>query len=157
MSRKLNGWTIVVVLSVLVLGACSNPVEQKDDHHDDIVGVEVTTMNGNPLATYAGGVWTVSGGDALHLHVGEDDDVRIFFLADDGDLIQLPISGADLTLRVVIEHPAIASFQADAADHGHFRGLAEGETTAIIQAYHGSHPDFETRPGLPIEVVDHDH
>lgn len=154
MLRNTKWFPFVSLFAVAFLAACDNPVD-KDDHEDDIVGVEVTTMSGTVLAAYAGGAWQIPGGDALHLHLDEEEEVRIFFLADDGDRFQLPPSGSEHTLRVVIDNPAIVSFEAH-PDHGHFKGLAVGETTAEIQVYHGSHTDFETEP-LPIEVVDHDH
>lgn len=155
MFRNTKWFPFVSLFAVAFLAACDNPVD-KDDHEDEIVGVEVTTMSGTVLAAYASNAWQIPGGDALHLHLGEEEEVRIFFIASDGDRVQFPPSGAEHTLRVVIADPSIAAFEAH-SDHGHFEGLAVGETRAEIQVYHGTHADFRTNPGLPIEVVDHDH
>ncbi len=147
---------ILSLFAVALVGACDNPVDHDDDHQDEVTGVQITTMAGAVIATYGAGGWTFASGDALHLHAGEEEEVRIYFLAEDGDRFQAPPSGAEHTLRVEIANPAIAAYEGH-SDHGHFEGKAVGETTAVIQLYHGSHADFQTNPGLPIEVVDHHH
>lgn len=141
----------VAVPAVLLLAACDNPVED-DDHADDVVGVDVATLAGANLASYRNGAWTFPSGDALRLEVGEETEVRIHFLAADGDRFVLPASGAELTHAVEVENPAIAAY-APHGDHGDFEGLTAGQTRAKIQIMHGSHADFETNPGLPITVV----
>lgn len=142
---------LVPALLVAALGACDNPVEHDDDH-EEATGVVVTDLAGVTLATYTPGSWTVVGGDALHLHPGEELGVKIFFLAEDGDRFQLPHTGADHTLRVQIANESVVEYHAH-GDHGDFDAIAVGETTAKIQLYHGGHADFETT-GLTIEVAD---
>ena len=142
------------LLALVVAGACDNPVDRGDEHHDEAAGVQVTTMDGAVIATYETGGWTFASGDALILHPGEEQSVRIYFLAEDGDRIQLHPSGAEHTLRVAIANPAVAAYEG-LPDHGRFEGLTIGQTTATIQVFHGGHPDFQTNPGLPIEVVAH--
>ncbi|MEX2570197.1 MAG: hypothetical protein WD737_02760 [Gemmatimonadota bacterium] len=146
---------IAFAVVLLTIGGCSSPVEHDEDHFD-AVGVEVTTEDGDLLASYSGGTWSFTSGDALHLHPGDDLDVRIRFVQGDGDRVELPTSGAELTLEVEVLDPAVAQFAAH-DDHGHFEALTAGETNAIIRAMHGGHADFETNPGLPVEVVDDAH
>ena len=143
---------IALAVVVVGLGACSNPLDDDQDDHLNAVAVEVMSLDGAQLARYASGAWTFPSGDALHLHPGDELAVRIFFVEADGERRQLPASGEEITLRVEVQDPQIVSYE-DHGDHGDFIGLAEGETTATIQAFHGGHPDFETNPGLPIEVA----
>lgn len=135
-----------------LLGACSNPLEGED--HEDAVGVDITDMAGGPLASYriSTGTWTIAEGAAFQLQQGVEREVRIYFVDADDDRFQEPASGAEYTHRVVIAHPSIAAYEGH-DDHGHFEGLAVGSTTAVVQLYHGSHADFATNPGMPIEVV----
>lgn len=142
---------------LLAFGAgCDRPLDPDDDHLEEIVAVEVTDMSGGMLASYMSGVWTFPSGDGLHLHPGEELGVRILFVAADGDRFQLPHGGAEHTVRVDVADSSVAAYDGH-GDHGHFEAIGAGETTATIQAFHGSHADFSTNPGLPIEVVDHGH
>lgn len=153
--KNISPLRAIALIAVLGVAACNNPVEHNDEHIDGADGVEITDIAGAVIATYAEGAWTFTTGDALHLHPDEESEVRIYFIADDGDRFQVPLSGDEYTLRIDFDHP-IAEYEGH-SDHGHFVGLAAGETSANIQLYHGSHPDFETDPRLPIEVVDHEH
>ncbi len=156
-SKFIKPLRLIAIPAVVILGACDNPVEQDDDHLEEIASVEITDLQNNLIAELHGDHWDFEGGgDALHLHPNEEMEVRIFFVAEDGDRFQLPPSGQEFTLRVEIANPAVASFEAE-SDHGHFAGLAAGETTAAIQVFHGGHADYQTNPPLPIEVVDHAH
>jgi hypothetical protein len=146
----------IALMAILAVAACDNPVEHHDESIHGAEGVEITDIAGAVIATYADGGWTFTTGDALHLHPGEESEVRIYFIADDGDRFQAPLSGDEYTLLVEFENPEIAGYEGH-ADHGDFVGLMVGETSANVQLYHGTHPDFETIPGLPVEVVDHEH
>lgn len=155
MSQNLIKPLRLFALPVLaLLAACENPVDHDNEHLEEIAGVEITDMAGTRIASYSNGTWNLSAGDALHLHPGEEVEVKIFFLAADGDRFQLPPAGDEHTLRVEIADTAIAAYGGH-TDHGHFEGKAVGETTAKVQVYHGGHADYETNPGLPIEVSDH--
>jgi hypothetical protein len=139
-------------LALAGLVACSNPLE--DDEHGEAVGVDVTDMEGAPIANYrtSRGSWEFTSSDALQLVSGEIKEVKIFFVTADGDRFQEPATGSDHTHRVTIEHANVASYEGE-VDHGEFEGLSAGETNATIQLYHGSHADFETNPGMPITVT----
>lgn len=146
---------LTTLAAVVALGACDNPVSDDHDHLDEVVSVEITDLAGGLIAELHDDHWHFeSGGDALHLHPGDEKEVRIFFVAADGDRFQLPASGEEHTLRVEIANPAVVEYE-DHGDHGHFVALSAGETTATIQIYHGSHADWQTNPPLPVEVVDH--
>ncbi len=146
---------LLAIPTVLILGACDNPVEPGEAHFDEIESVEITDMAGNLIAEMHGDHWHFAGGgSALHLHPGDEKAVRIFFIAEDGDRFQLPDAGAEHTLRVTIEHPTVVEYEGE-ADHGHFVALTAGDTTADIQVFHGDHPDWDRAAALPIEVVDH--
>ena len=152
--QKLFSIRMMALAGVVALGACDTPVSP-DDHDDhEAVGAEVQDLDGNVIATFEDGAWTFASGDAVHMHPGDELEVEIFFIAEDGDRFQLPQSDADYTLRVVVANPAVVTYTAH-GDHGDFAALAEGETTAIIQVYHGTHEDWQTDPGMAIEVVDH--
>lgn len=147
---------LVALSALALLAACDNPVEGDDAHEEEIEAVQITDMAGALIAELHGDHWDFEGGgDALHLHAGEEMEVKIFFVAEDGDRFQLPPSGAEHTLRVEIANPAVARYEGE-TDHGHFVGVAAGETTAAIQVFHGSHADWQTNPPLPIEVSDHE-
>lgn len=146
---------LMPALLVTALAGCDNPVEHEDDH-EEAVGVVIADLAGSTLATYAAGAWTVAGGDALHLHPGDELGVKIFFIAEDGDRFQLPHSGAEHTLRVEIANETVVEYHPH-GDHADLEAIGVGETTVKVQLYHGGHPDFETNPGLPVEVVDDTH
>lgn len=158
LSKLYQSLRLIVLPAVVLLGACDNPVGNNDDDHlEEVVGVEVTDLLGNVITEYHDGHWDLAGGaDALHLHVGEEEEIRIFFVAEDGDRFQLPHSGAEYTLRVEIANTAIVEYEGE-GDHGHLNAKSVGETTARVQIYHGNHPDWETLADLPIEVGDHTH
>jgi hypothetical protein len=146
---------LLTLPAMALLGACDNPVDADDSHFETPTSVEITDLAGAMIAKLQGDHWDYSrGGDALHLHPGDEMEVRIFFIADDGDRFQLPPSGEEHTLRVEVKDPAIVEYEGH-ADHGHFVAGAAGETTAAIQVYHGSHADWQTNPPIAIEVVDH--
>lgn len=152
LSIRRNPLRLMALPLLLLAAACENPVEGHDDHHlDDVVGVEVAGMDGVVLGTYRDGAWTLTSGDALQVGAGEERDVRIVFLAADGDRIELPTAGEEYTLRVEIADPSVVSFEGH-GDHGAFLGKAAGRTTVRVQAYHGAHADYQTAP-LDVEVT----
>lgn len=148
--------TLFALALLGVLGACKDTVtDPHDDHMEDIVAVEIADMSNQQIARYEDGVWTLAkGGSAVHMHPGDELAVKIFFIDDHGDKIQLPPSGQEYSLRVKIADTAVLDYDGH-SDHGHFEAKAAGETTAVIQLYHGNHADWETNPGLAFEVVDH--
>lgn len=154
MQKLFSSLRVMIAASAVALTACDTPVGP-DEHEDEVVGAEVEDLDGNVIAAFddESKVWTFASGDALQLATGEELAVRIFFIAEDGDRFQLPHSGAEYTLQVVIANTAIVTYSAH-GDHGDFSGVAEGATTAEIQVFHGSHPDWRTNPALPIVVMD---
>lgn len=155
MSRLIKPLRLMTLSAIAIFAACENPVEGDDDHLEEVESVEITDLDGALIAEFHGDHWDVEGGgDALHLHPGDEMEIRIDFVAADGDRFQLPTAGQEHTLRVEVANPAIVEYEGH-DDHGHLVALAAGETTAAIQIYHGSHADWQTNPPLPIEVVDH--
>ena len=142
----------VLLAAALLLAGCDTPTEGEE--HFDVRAVEVESIDGTQLARYQNGVWTFPEGDALHLHPGDEEDTRIFFVLTDGEREELPESGDDHTLRVTVGDPGVLRYESH-GDHGALVAVAGGETRVVIEAWHGGHPDFTTNPGMPVEVVDH--
>lgn len=143
---------LMALASLALLGACDNPVERDDDHHDDVVSVEVTDLEGNMIADLHGDHWH---GSPLHLHPGDELEVAIHFVAADGDRFQLPHSGAEHTLGVEIADAGVLTYT-PVGQNGRFTAVGEGETTIRFLINHGSHADWgEANPPLRAEVVDH--
>jgi hypothetical protein len=136
---------------------CDNPVTP-DPAHRTAQGVVITNMNGAVIAETHGDHWDFASGDAIHLHPGDDLEVRIFFVATSGERFQL-INDPEYQLVVEIADPTVVTYDAH-GDHGDFEARSEGETTAVIHLWHGSHPgghpDYSAPP-LTIEVDGHGH
>jgi hypothetical protein len=137
--------------------ACDNPVEH-DHGHLEARGVAITDLAGATIAETHGDHWDFASGSDLHLHPGEELEVRVWFVDPDGDRFQLG-DRDDYELVVIVEDEAVASYGGH-GDHGHFEAGAAGETTAVVHLWHGrhpaGHPDYSSPP-LAIEVVDHGH
>ena len=97
--RKLFSIRMAALAGVVALGACDTPVEPDHDDHE-AVGAEVQDLEGNVIATFENDSWTFTSGDALLMQTGDELEVRIFFIAEDGDRFQLPQSGQEYTLNV---------------------------------------------------------
>lgn len=153
-SRLIKPLRLLAIPAVIILGACENPVQADHEHVEEVESVEITDLAGVMIATLQGDQWEFEdGGDALHLNPGDAMEVKIFFVAPDGDRFQLPAAGEEHTLHVEVLNPAIVEYEAH-GEHGDFNALSVGETTAEIQIYHGSHADWQADAPLPIEVVD---
>ena len=156
MIRHTTFFRAVLPLAVAALAACDNPVahDDHDDHFepDEVAAIVITAMDGTTIATWQPSAWTFAAGSSFQLEVGQAREVRIVFVLDDGDEVQLSHEGAEHTLSVVVEDTNIAAYDGH-GDHGDFEGLAAGQTTAHIEVFHGSHADFIAQPGMPIEVT----
>lgn len=143
---------LLALSAAVLLSACDNPVDSDGDEHlDEPTGVQITDLGGTVLATSDGDNWDFPrAASALTVPLGGDLDVRIYFVSDDGDRFQLPPEGDEHTLRVASANASIVTYQAGATE-GQFVGVSTGQTTVVIQAFHGGHPDYES-PALPIRV-----
>lgn len=141
----------VLIPALALFAACDNPVDPHD-HHEEAVGVVITDMGGTTLAQtqLQGNIAVWVGSPVLRVPVGDELAVRIWFVARDGDRFQLPFAGAEYTTRVTVANTAVARFEPH-GDHGDFKGIAVGSTTASIAVWHGSHADWQI-DGLPIQV-----
>lgn len=153
---RLRRATPLIALAAL-LGACDNPLRDHDDHLE-ARGVVITDLAGAVIAETHGNHWDFTHGSDLHLHPGEEKDVRIWFVDPAGNRFQVGQQhGYELVVQVA--QPAIARYGGH-GDHGHFEGVSVGETTAVIHLWHGQHPsghpDYST-PALAIEVASHGH
>jgi hypothetical protein len=155
-SRRFAGITASAAL--LFTAACDNPIGHEHDHLE-ARGVVITDMAGTTIAETHGNHWHYASGSDIHLHVGEEMDVRIWFVDPAGERFQVTDHHHDHEMVVQIANPAIATYGGH-GDHGHFEGESAGETTAVIHLWHGNHPaghaDYSSPP-LTLEVVSHGH
>ena len=158
-NRTIVGGRLAALLTlILALGACDHPLGHDHDHLQ-ARGVVITDLAGQTLAETHGSHWHYRGGGSdLHLHRGEELDVRIWFVDPAGQRFQLA-GQRDYQLVVQVADPAVARYDGH-GDHGHFEGLAVGRTTAVIHLWHGAHPaghpDYSSPP-LTLDVVAHSH
>lgn len=154
MSDRLRTFRFMLLAGAAVLAACDTPVSPADHFDEEPVGVEIEDLEGNVIATYtlASNVWTFASGNSLTMEAGDQVDVRIFFIAEDGDRFQLPHSDAEHTLFVAIADEDVAAYT-PLGSTGEFTALSEGSTSAEVQIYHGAHEDWWTDADLPIQVL----
>ncbi len=152
--RRFAGVAAAAVL--LLTAACDNPVGN-DHEHLEARGVVITDMAGAVIAETHGDHWDYASGNDVHLHEGEDLDIRIWFVNPAGERFQ--VTDHDYELVVQIANPSIATYGGH-GDHGHFEGESVGTTTAVIHLWHGNHPaghaDYSS-PALTLNVVSHGH
>lgn len=145
MKKLIHGKALALAAMVLVIGACSDPVEPEP--HPEAEGVQLI-MGGNVIASYDGEtqVWT----GELEVDAGEETPhIRVVFVDHNGDPVELE---DDTYLEVDIEDTAIAEFEQDTPGEfgGHLHGHMEGETDVTFKLMHGAvgsgHADFVTQP-----------
>lgn len=154
MSDRLRTFRFMLLAGAAVLAGCDTPVSPDDHFDEEPVGVEIEDLEGNVIATYtlASDVWTFASGNALTMEAGDQVDVRIFFIAEDGDRFQLPHADAEHTLAVAIADEQVATYT-PSGSAGEFTAISQGTTSAEVQVYHGAHEDWWTNADLPIEVL----
>ncbi len=140
----------LVVPALALLGACQNPVGGGHNllRATDVV---ITDLQNNTLATTQGAGAAGWIGGPLMVPEGGELPVRIFFISSAGERFQLPLSGAEHTLRVDIANESIAIYQGQTTQ-GSFHGRSPGSTSAIIHVWHGVHADFSTDPNSPLVI-----
>lgn len=146
MKKLIHRHALALAALVLVLGACSDPMEPDDDHAE-AEGVELI-LGGSVIASYDGHTRTWTG--ELEVDEGEETaHITVRFVDHDGDPIQLD---DDFYLEVDIEDESIAEFEQDTPGEfgGHLHGHMEGETDVTFKLMHGQvgsgHADFVTEP-----------
>lgn len=146
MKKLIRRETLALAAMILVLGACSDPMEPDDDH-PEAEGVQLI-MGGRVIASYDGEsqVWT----GELEVDAGEETPhIRVVFVDHDGNPVELE---DDTYLEVDVEDTSIAEFEQDTPGEfgGHLHGNMEGETDVTFKLMHGSvgsgHADFVTQP-----------
>lgn len=145
MKKLIHRNALALATVVLVLGACSDPVEP--DPHAEPEGVELI-LGGSVIASYDGETRTWTG--ELEVDEGEETaHITVRFVDHEGDPI--PIDD-DLYLEVDIEDTSIAEFEQDTPGEfgGHLHGHMEGDTDVTFKLMHGEvgsgHADFITEP-----------
>lgn len=145
MKKLIHRSALALATMVLVLGACSDPMEPEE--HPEAEGVQLI-MSGNVIASYDGDtqMWT----GELEVDAGEETPhIRVVFVDHDGDPVELE---DDTYLEVDIEDTSIAEFEQDSPGEfgGHLHGQMEGETDVVFKLMHGQvgsgHADFVTQP-----------
>lgn len=136
-----------LLIPLLGLAACDNPVDEDDDH-PEAGGVVVLLEGTNTVLAQSIGA-NQPFNQPIQLRVGQALEVEIKFLDADApqDLSRafLPHEDEGESLRVTVANPAVASFDFH-GDHGDFDGVAVGTTTAQVQLFHGTHSDFDSGP-----------
>jgi len=145
MKKLIHRHTLALATMILVLGACSDPMEPDD--HAEAEGVELI-LGGSVIASYDGETRTWTG--ELEVDEGEETaHIAVRFVDHEGDPI--PIDD-DLYLEVDIEDTSIAEFEQDTPGEfgGHLHGHMEGDTDVTFKLMHGEvgsgHADFITEP-----------
>jgi hypothetical protein len=133
--------------ALAALAACENPVRVTTDHLE-ATEVVVRGEGGDVLArTVDNARW-----DAAPLAIPEGSalNVRVSFVDLQGREFTLD-AGRDHRVRVEWQREGIAGWEpVDGSERLH--GLAAGETSARLLAWHVTHPDFIS-PWLPVRVV----
>lgn len=142
-----NAIAFPLVLALALFGvACSNPVED-DDHHEEAAGVVVEDLQGNVLARVDASR-NVTG--SITLQSGQEREVRVTFLADDGDRIAL--DDDEFGLDATVANTGVATWTQVAETGGRLAGTSVGSTTIAFDLTHGGHPDY-TSPAIPVTVT----
>lgn len=124
----------LVPLAALALAACGdNPVEPGEDHFNP-VGMRVV-IDGQTVVTVDQGQVTGS----ITVEEGDEVDIVVEFIDDDGDVIVAPVD--EYYLAVDIDDETIAHFQRVGQFDGHIEGEGEGATTARFMLIHGDPAD----------------
>ena len=146
MKKLIHRQALALAAMVLVLGACSDPMEPDDDHAEP-EGVELI-LGGSVIASYDGDTQTWTG--ELEVDEGEETaHISVRFVDHDGDPIPLD---DHFYLEVDIEDESIAEFEQDTPGEfgGHLHGHMEGDTDVTFKLMHGEvgsgHADFITEP-----------
>lgn len=131
----------------LLVSSCSNPVEDRDDDHEEAEGL-VLTLSGTDVVTVKEGKVT---GSITVTDNQKTPMMDVFFLDIEGKRFQ-----PSDTLKT-LEWSFAASDIAEAEQEGErwkirFKGRAVGQTTFELRLMHGGHADFRT-PQIPITVI----
>lgn len=131
----------------LLVSSCSNPVEDRDDDHEEAEGL-VLTLSGTDVVTVKEGKVT---GSITVTDNQKTPMMDVFFLDTEGKRFQ-----PSDTLKT-LEWSFAASDIAEAEQEGErwkirFKGRAVGQTTFELRLMHGGHADFRT-PQIPITVI----
>lgn len=131
----------------LLVSSCSNPVEDRDDDHEEAEGL-VLTLSGTDVVTVKEGKVT---GSITVTDNQKTPMMDVFFLDTEGKRFQ-----PSDTLKT-LEWSFAASDIAEAEQEGErwkirFKGRAVGQTTLELRLMHGGHADFRT-PQIPITVT----
>lgn len=146
MKKLIDRSTPALAAMILVLGACSDPMDPDLDH-PEAEGVQLI-MGGEVIASYDGDtqMWT----GELEVDAGDETPhIRVVFVDHDGDPVELE---NDAYLEVDIEDTSIAEWEQDTAGEfgGHLHGHREGDTDVTFKLMHGQvgsgHADFVTQP-----------
>lgn len=148
----------LLLVTAAVLVGCDNPVGGPVDDHLEPVGAVITDLEGNLIAethdTGAAAHWDFESGDALVLAAGEDVELRVLFVDEDGDTFFADdVEGYQLGWLIGDE--SVAEIHSH-GDHIDMEALSAGETTVIFRFWHGvfptsGHTDFDAPP-LPVNV-----
>lgn len=142
-----NAVAFPLVLALALFGAaCSNPVED-DDHHEEAAGLVVEDLQGNVLAS-VNASRAVTGG--ITLQAGQEREVRVTFVAADGDRITL--DGDEFGLDATVANTGVATWTQVADTGGRIAGASAGSTTVVFDLTHGGHPDYRS-PEIPVTVT----
>lgn len=146
-TTKLINRAALVLAATAMLGACDSDGTGPDDHaHEEAAGVVVLGANDAVLVS-VNAARQVTG--SLTVAAGQDRDLEVWFVAEDGDRFRP--DGQEHTLDITVANEAIADLHAH-GDHLHLEGLAAGSTTVVFSILHGNHSDYDS-PAIPITVT----
>lgn len=146
-TRKLMSRAALVLAATLALGACDDDSTGPDDHdHDEAAGLVVLGAN-DAVVVSVNAARQVTG--SLTVAAGADQELEVWFVAEDGDRFQP--DGDEHTLDITVANEAVADLHAH-GDHLHLEGLAAGNTTVVFSILHGNHSDYDS-PAIPITVT----
>ena len=137
---------LLALALALPAAACNNPVDREDDHHE-AAGLVVEDAQGAVLARVDANR-TVTG--SIPVQNGQDRELRVFFLDEDGD--RIPLAGDEFSLGATVQNTAVAAWTKLAEDRGRVSGRAVGSTTIRFDLMHGGHPDYSA-PEIPVSVT----
>lgn len=137
---------LAVLALALSAAACDNPVEREEEHHE-AAGLVVEDAQGAVLARVDRNR-NVTG--SITLRNGQDREIRVFFVDEDGGRITL--GGDEGSLQGTVQNTAVAAWTKLAEDRGRLSGRAVGSTTIRFDLMHGGHPDY-TAPDVPVTVT----
>lgn len=130
------GCRLAAVAVLAGLGACDNPVENREEHAE---GLLIVNAQGQQVASYDAEEGKSSG--TLSVSASGSQTYRVFLTTEDGDRIT-PGRGEYTLGSASVLLVTLAGASIQGANQLVLTGKAPGNTSVVIPVLHGGHTDF---------------